>query len=1224
METYWDWLPSFRWGLEAQEVDTPTSSLFSADTLIDGLSSIVVWAAAFMWRLMLWAVRASLSTDLVDGAAWRVDRAAAVSSGVLLSSVLGVAAVGGMVYLVFRFVKKGERTGIVKQAAVSLICLGVLVGMLTASVSSDQQREQWEVEHEAWQLEAAEAETNGSAIPPEPAPPSPSGLSPGWWMEKTIGLVTAAGTSIGQALSFGDIDDGIAFLASEDSDTSPLDCEYYIGELNRRSEHVAEVGGDVENFGSAYIARAMSDLWLNASYQTFASSQFGTSGYSPQVYCRYLESGSRQSGTQQLQTTVDTAAGPECDMRYEQNEETGTWVWVWDTPSGRISECGEPTDIWLGNRAEDILVGRPVLLEGRFSSGNATYRTGLEYAASDIADCSEAGLGNVWSDLPSASASAAACGRLALFVQNMTLGSYDWTDTRDDGGGKSNGDQEFGWMSAALAACGATDNIISDIISRGGGDGFTSWGEIDDPSKAAARFRDFELRQCLAAMAAALGTADSRQQLGSVSISDVDMLLVCSPTFCPLAHADIVDYLEDTDTLADITPSRLRALREVLGTDRQILESMDNTIRNADSDTLGGLFPEGSPAGRNLSDPEIENSTVQDLLESVRAAFHSFNMGHNNWVELPRLFIALTLSGVIPPAELFREQALNNSGQSDVEEFFLTYMTDTLTSRIWQIAFGSLNAYQPTVVTGETAEQLSFGNTDDIDFRLSELLDPSYDLDSGELPDPVYRPTAFGQLFRPPVNYSHGVRLANFWVLCVPEVPDPGEEPTAEEYERWRETQDLTGLYWSVRSDFSDIKPLEVSRVDSSSAFANETSGTLEQTFEQEWGHVCGAVWSGATAKAGVRSYFCNSGFFDGVCNTFNQLLNRIGSGRREFVANDITDVRPLGAGVFELGTEQVIFPTGAQFSDGTTFRGENVTTVSENAELWLGEANSRSGPGGARLTSAMVALMVTFAMFVLMGAIVLMVLGAQIALLVGFALIPLVLFLGVIPSERTRKILRGFFSLIGFSLIGKTFAALALSVVVLAVWILNVMAFSLFGGIGFRWAYLLATVMSCVVILYAGRKMWQALKHVTQETGVSQISAKPLGWGRRNLRRGLYRGRRGLYRGRRRLGLGRSGAPPGLPLGRRTRVTRDSASPDGSSSAAAGAGKSAGGKTPQSNTSGSSSRTGGSRTATASQGNPPPQPSQDIPPEEPPTDQPPPSTAPKPRNRSRWPEPGR
>lgn len=1151
MESYWDWLPSFRWGLDAQEVNTPTSSLFSADLLIDGLSSIVVWAASFMWRLMLWAVRASLSSDLVQGAAWRVNRAAAVSSGVLLSSVLGLVAVGGAVYLVFAYIKRGNRSQIVKQAAVSVVCLGVLVGLLGAANTADNQRRSWEADHAAWEAEAERAGMLGLPAPPEPLEPAPAGLSPGWWMDRAVGIVTAAGTAVGETLALADTSDGSAFLTSDGSDGSALDCEHYIAELNRRSGHVAQAGGNLESFGSAGIARAMSDLWLNASYQTFASSQYGTSSYAPQVYCRSLEAGSRQNPAQQLSATVDAAAGEGCDMRYVQDEQLDVWLWEWDTDTGEISGCGDPDGIWLGNRAEDILIGRSLLDVRTFAGEGGAFQTGLEYAASDIAGCAAGGLSSEWEQLQGRAL--AACERLAVFVRNVTLGSYDWANTRNNTT-QSNGDQEFGWMSMALAVCGAAGSVISDAVSRGGGDGFVNWSELGGASSEAENFRDTELRPCLAAMAAALGSADV----------DPSQVLQCTPGRCPLAAVDIAEYWAAKQA-ESLLPLNFDGV--TVAGDAEILEAMDNAIRDADEVTLGGLFPDGQPASRELSDPDSAGASVGQLLESVRAVFHSFDMASSSWVELPRLFFSLVLSGVVPPPELFRERALQDSVNAGgltrqaprVEEFFLVYMSETLTSRIYEVAGGSLAVYQPTVQNAELAETLSFGGGRD-DFRLAELLDPSWDGQAGELPEPVWSPTAFGQLFSPAVNYSHGVRLANFWVLCVPEAPGEGEEPSGERYQTWRDGGDLSGLYWRVRSDFADVKPLEVSRAESTGSVENRELGTLSRVFDQPWGHVCGAVWSGAAAKAGVRGYFCDSGWFDGVCNAFFQVLNRFGAGRREFVANDITDVRPLGAGVFELESHQAAFPTGSVFAapdgdGGAGFAASETTALStEDAERWLAEANSRSGPGGARLTAAMVALLVTFSMFVLMGVVVLMVLGAQIALLVGFSLLPLVLFLGVAPSVRTRKVLGSSLSLLGFAMIGKAVAALALSVVVLAVWVLNVLAFNLFGGLGFRWAYLLATVLSCVVILFAARKMWRALKHIAQQTGVSELAAKPLGAGRRAGRRAIDRTRRAAR------GLSQprpgGGTPPGgglkrLPVG--VRESNPAGKPPRNSSSAGG-----------------------------------------------------------------------
>jgi len=1074
MDEYWDWLPAFRWGEEAQEVWTPPSDLFSADVIVSGMSSVIVWLSSFLWSLMLWAVRAGLSADLTDSAGWRIDRAAALSSSVYLSAGLGVAVVGGAVYLLIRLARKGDRTEIMKRAAVSVVCLSALVVFLQASGESDRKREQWDraVEdrerYEAW---AADPDRTGFLAEPEVpgSRPESEPLSGGWWLSTGVNLVTSIGSAVGESLRFANEDVALEPLTGGTAEKSPFDCAYYIAELNRRSEAVSNADNS-DSFGSRFIARAMSDLWVNVTYNTSSAAQWGESPLGPSAHCRLLESRSRQSPPQQLDATVDAAAGPGCDMEYQQNS-SGEWEWEWAENSDGTVDCSQPDGFWLGDQAVRILLGDPQLEAADFDLAGRRFITGLEYLASDVRTCEQAGLDTAWA--AAVGAQLAACSRLAHFLDTFTLEAYssDWpADGRE---GRGNADKEYGWLSMVFFACGASEQAIADAVGpAGGGDAFPSWLELDGRGRGTAATRAFRpvLAGCLEAMSAALGTAGEG----------------CSPA---------VDCLPDG---------------------AQSIEPLDNVLRNEDwiENTFGtgapgrvvrGTAPQVYDIPSRLTSPHTSGEddtppTVRDLLSSVRWAAESFNADDNDYLEIGRLFISLVLAGVAPSPEGLLARAEYAYPEGALTESFRTHMSSSLHTRITAVVEGSREVYLPTIDTQARSERIRFKGDDSDDFRLSELLDYSYTPSSPNAPEPRFAPAAHSQLFRPPVNYYHAVRIANFWVMCVPNPAADGSEPTEGEYQRWRENMDLTGLWWHVRDGFAEIAPLGVSQAENRGDFSDFSSGaTLDDLFDQEWGHVCAAVWSGAAAEAGARTYTAScggGGFFSPVtgfvCTTKEKALNLVGRGHREFVANDITDVRPVGAGAFELRRDQIAFTQPTNAGDGSSAA---ALGVSDDALRWLDEANGRDGPGRfSRLSAASVSLLVTISMFALMGVIVLMVLGAQIALLVGFTVLPLVLFVGVIPSEKTQKVLGNTLALLGFSLVAKSLAVLALSVIVLSVWVLTVMSFSVFGGVGFRWAYLLATAVACVVMLVFAKKLWRGVQQVVDRSGVSAAAGRVAG----------------------------------------------------------------------------------------------------------------------------------
>lgn len=1166
MDNYWDWLPAFRWGETAQEIFTPPSPFFSGDTLIKGLSNLIVWVSSFMWRIMLWALRAALSSDLPQGASSRINHAVSVSGGVILSAILGVVVVASLVYMGLQYLRRRERTSLAKDFTISMICLALLVSIIAAAGVSDRERQLWEERTEEARIRResflktksgtstsfTESQFNAADEPP----PSPSFFSPGWLMERASSIATTIGTSVGEVLRIGDTDTGLTPL-QEDSivDKSPLDCNNYIAELNRRSDIVARTQPQ-DSFGSAPIARAMSDLWVASAYSTYATAQWGSSAFSSQVFCRILEARSKQQPFEQLQVTIDAASGPVCDQEYVQAEDGEFYLWEW-------TNCEESsTSFWLGDWGRRILSTErvtaldiqevPEELQTITRYGQLTGLGRLDDAVGGCANHAPEAQERVeiWARIPEDTPQYQDCRRLASFIENFTLGVYETgiIETSPDNGADA-------WMELTLYTCGATQDQINSFRGLGGEDNYTSWNDVLGSGQADLQNLTItRLADCLRAMGIAVGVAESSVPDGieqKTKDGNDDWASVCSPYFCQESRED-----ERNDEDAE---GAKRIDVPFTGVGIGVNSNADSWFR---FNFLEDLVPNPPPEEEEkfyhnlanaivarskeekLSDPFIDGSTIQSLIDSaawIAKQYTEPKFEHFTWV-VPRFFFSLVLSGFIyQPEDIYANLALyppESGGRTplprttieDLDNYGWDVPTKPL--RVLQEAFsqdfqtryesvvrGAQTDYLPNYSRSNTSEIFAFdinAGDDEVDVRLSESLDFNYPTDGSydTVPDPDYSPGAAGQILRTPVNYDHGLRIANFWTLCVPEAPDAAElralEARDEGYEKWRETNpDESTFFWRIREDFADIIPLVVSRNESTNVVDTDkindlspSSRTLEDYFIEDWGHVCAAVWSGVAGSGDARAFYCNRGFavIRNICETRQVVLNLFGLGRSKFVANDVTDVRPLGGGIFELTTDQVQYslPVFNSASEGGVVAG-----ISPDAEIWLEEANNPSGPGTQRLTASVIGLMVTTSMFFLMGIIILLVLGSQIALLLGFALLPLILFLGIIPSERTRQILTRSTALIGFSMLSKILAALVLSLAVLTVWVITVLSYSVFSGFSFRWTYLLTTFLACIIMVIYAKKLLSIIKQVAKSTGVDSISAP--------ISRGLQSGKRKL-----------------------------------------------------------------------------------------------------------------
>ena len=319
--------------------------------------------------------KASLSLDLVTPFSKSANRIVG-SAGETFSTwqFVGLALFISFLSAAYMVLFQKNRTNAARKLVISILSVVILTILLSATAQGraadlDYERKIAEAESSiiATKIPGDVLEKSLQTARERVPPPNKPFLSAGWILDTGTLLATSIGSSITETSQLLNLSGSELIRTEKNISPSPLDCEHYIEELERRSDAVAET----ENltFGTKELARGISALWLMTVYRTSAYAQWGESDLAPSVFCRNLEAKTRTPPEEQHEITVDAAAGPNCNMEY--NSETNTWRWTKLTnpnpgavTAGRNTqvttkvdypECEDPEDHWLGDQAPAIL-----------------------------------------------------------------------------------------------------------------------------------------------------------------------------------------------------------------------------------------------------------------------------------------------------------------------------------------------------------------------------------------------------------------------------------------------------------------------------------------------------------------------------------------------------------------------------------------------------------------------------------------------------------------------------------------------------------------------------------------------------------------------------------------------------------------------------------------------------------------------------------------------------
>ena len=319
--------------------------------------------------------KASLSLDLVTPFSKSANRIVG-SAGETFSTwqFVGLALFISFLSAAYMVLFQKNRTNAARKLVISILSVVILTILLSATAQGraadlDYERKIAEAESSIIATKIPgdvlekSLQTARERVPPHNKP----FLSAGWILDTGTSLATSIGSSITETSQLLNLSGSELIRTEKNISPSPLDCEHYIEELERRSDAVAET----ENltFGTKELARGISALWLMTVYRTSAYAQWGESDLAPSVFCRNLEAKTRTPPEEQHEITIDAAAGPNCNMEY--NSETNTWRWtkLTNPNPGAVTagastqvttkvdypECEDPEDHWLGDQAPAIL-----------------------------------------------------------------------------------------------------------------------------------------------------------------------------------------------------------------------------------------------------------------------------------------------------------------------------------------------------------------------------------------------------------------------------------------------------------------------------------------------------------------------------------------------------------------------------------------------------------------------------------------------------------------------------------------------------------------------------------------------------------------------------------------------------------------------------------------------------------------------------------------------------
>ena len=342
----WENFPSFRWGAESMEIYDAPVNLTSISSVVGAAIRVIAgWFSGLFWRVLLWMTRVALGSKEATELGGKADEIASRLGNAVLSSwiLVGGIIVVGFTVAFLRFARGTGRTNNARSASISVLCLVLLIGYVAASTAAHNQRKLvkagkapiWHIDDDL-QLEAEKKTLLG-----------PGGfLSASWLLDKGSRVVSSLSQYGSEVLNIVDLET----QDTEEVSASPLDCRYYIDTINRETL----AAGDALDAGTRYTAKALSDIWLLLQYRPAANAQWGSSAFSPQVYCRLLEARAGTPTREMHRLTVGAAAGPECEAEYIANpEHRGEIHDIANIPpsgAGRVSlSCkGSPEEPFLG------------------------------------------------------------------------------------------------------------------------------------------------------------------------------------------------------------------------------------------------------------------------------------------------------------------------------------------------------------------------------------------------------------------------------------------------------------------------------------------------------------------------------------------------------------------------------------------------------------------------------------------------------------------------------------------------------------------------------------------------------------------------------------------------------------------------------------------------------------------------------------------------------------
>ena len=315
----WENFPSFRWGAEAMEIyDAPINLTSISSVVGTAIRVISGWASAFFWRILMWMARVALGSKEAVELGETADRIASRLGNAILGSwvLVGGIVILGFAVAVFRFARGTGRTNNARNAAISVLCLVLLIGYVAASTVAHNRREEAKKGAAAiTQITTPRFVFDGNRTVldwrSEDVTDTNLFLSASWILDKGTRLVSSLSQYGSELLNIVDLET----QDTEEISESPLDCRYYIDTINRETL----AAGSALDTGTRFTAKALSDIWLLLQYRPAANAQWGSSAFSPQVYCRLLESRTQTPGREMHRLTVAAAAGPDCEAKYVAN-----------------------------------------------------------------------------------------------------------------------------------------------------------------------------------------------------------------------------------------------------------------------------------------------------------------------------------------------------------------------------------------------------------------------------------------------------------------------------------------------------------------------------------------------------------------------------------------------------------------------------------------------------------------------------------------------------------------------------------------------------------------------------------------------------------------------------------------------------------------------------------------------------------------------------------------